>query len=227
MNNLFICVICLPYTGTTTLARLLETDQNTVLLHRSGEANKFMNWNQRNEFMEGTSNKVVVDKSMDNKNHIDVFKRKYGSTIRFLGIIRNPIAIVASLLYRRLYAKGTNTFTGLSRVEAIEILISQGKEQLKNFGETLKNNNVDFIRYEDLADNPKQTIKKISKITGYGWNVDFNKPLKIKDYEPQLIKNQNPRQLAKLTESEKQMIKEGFKPIEQTINFLGYDLRRE
>ncbi|HEY9509658.1 MAG TPA: sulfotransferase [Verrucomicrobiae bacterium] len=177
-------------------------------------------WLSRVQFVEELVGRreIVIEKSPPNlvrtKQLFQVFPNH-----KVIVFNRNPYALCASVLYRMhpasldsepkrlaILEKNTNAWIFRSRLL---------KEHIKHFKPVA-------FTYEDFCRDPGGRVKEIMAIVPELRGVDITREIKVKDYRPQHIANQNPRQIANLLPSEKKAIAEILNSEEELLRFFGY-----
>lgn len=240
----FLFIISPPYSGSTALAKIINTSHNSMTLTPKGEGqwlvpglcakdrwmsekkvnyqsvksvwlNKYQSINHLIQNID-----VVVEKSPPNMMRLEELASHFKKH-SFLANNRDPFANCASMLYRNYNPENLTT------IERKNILCKLAEKwilrslKIKSLIESL---NIPLLTYENLCDNPSAVKGLLNLPNGVTDSINPNIPIKVKDYEPQPISNHNERQIAKLTHEEIEQINKVLATDTPLLNFFGYQL---
>ena len=240
----FLFILTPPYSGSTAIANLLNTSKRTASLQAKAEGQwlipglcqndrwekgKYINYNSvksvwLNRYQElNRSEKVidvVIEKSPPNMMRIMELSSRFKS-FSFVANNRNPYANCASILYRH------HNDENIGAEQRIKVLSSIARDWIKRsfiINKLVTEHEIPLITYEDFCKNPATLIKELNLPRGVVDTIDVNAIVKVKDYEPQKILNQNDRQISKLTAEELQHLTNIFIEKKELLDNFGYKL---
>ncbi|WP_413665459.1 sulfotransferase family protein [Microbulbifer sp. CNSA002] len=241
----FLFIITPPYSGSTALANLINTSHKTMILQPRGEgqwlipgmcekdrwnADKDINYlsvkatwlNKYQAIKKLTQNiEVVIEKSPPNMMRMKQIASQFKS-YSFIANNRDPYANCASILYRH---HDTDNLGQDERKVILDKLTSAWVMRSVKIKELISSLNAPLVTYEEFCREPLLIIDKLAVPDGVTDSIDPNANLKVKDYKPQPISNQNERQISLLTGSEIDYISQRLKPEGGLLNYFGYELR--
>lgn len=241
----FIFLLTLPYSGSTAISKVLNTSPYSMILQERAEgqwlipnlsdkkrwdANKIVNLESLKSVWLNTyqtvnlhteSIDVVVEKSPPNIMRIEDLKKCFHRNL-FIANNRNPYASCASMLLR---VNDDNNLEDLPHnnkiIKSVRFWIERSY-QLKTIIEDYK---VPLITYEEFCDNPVKIIEHLTNAPIKFINsINFSSPVKVKDYKPQGIVNQNNLQISKLSSQDLENITAELEPHIDLLRFFGYSL---
>lgn len=220
----FLFIITPPYSGSTAIAKFLNTSERTAMLHKRAEgqwlipgmcqddrweSEKTINYNSvksvwLNKYQKIRKSEnvidVVIEKSPPNMMRIMELSSHFKS-YSFIANNRNPYANCASILYR------LHDANNIGKEKRLEVLTSIAKSWIKRshiIYKLVSEHDIPLITYEVFCENPSILVNKLNLPQGIIDTIDMNPVIKVKDYKPQKILNQNDRQISKLTVNEVQ-----------------------
>lgn len=239
----FLFLLTPPYSGSTAIAKLLNSACGTMLLHESGEGQWLVpgmcqddRWDQSKQLdyqsiratwlsqyqktNELVGNiEVVIEKSPPNILRIkDISALFYDYSL--LANNRNPYASCASILYRK------HPVAKLSPDQRIQTLLqiaqrwTNRSRALKSLIEDLR---IPFVSYESFCSSPQNLIDALRIPAQIVETIDTTSKVNVKDYDAQPITNQNTRQLSNLTSNEIGELKSYFSSHSELLGFFGYE----
>jgi len=239
----FVFILCMAYSGSTVLAKVLNSARNSMILHPIAEGqylvpgmrgvdrrdpNKRIEWDSvkttwlsRVNMVESLAGKidVVIEKSPPHIFRLDQLVTAFPNN-SLITFNRNPYARSASHLYRMhasLHKLGTE-----GRLDRLRKGVHNWIDvstQIKKWADKEQTVN---LTYEQFCQDPQLEVSKIMDSIPHLQGIDVDVPVKVKDYPPQTISNQNRRQVARLSEQEKCMIGEELSGYEDLLQFFGY-----
>ncbi len=238
----FMFILTPPYSGSTAIAKLLNTGNGTMLLHPKGEgqwlipslcandrweADKNINYESikavwLNKYQ--SVNKLVgnittvIEKSPANMMRIREISSLFNDC-SFIANNRNPYANCASILYREHDAEN------ISADKRVHLLKNISKEWIvrsEKIREIVQHMNVSLLTYERFCENPSSIISILKIPKDVIESIDISASIKVKDYKAQKIINQNKRQITNLKNNELDVLNAIFKKHEDLLNFYDY-----
>ena len=242
----FLFIITPPYSGSTALSELLNTSYRTMILHPKGEGQWLVpglcekdRWDPQKEVnyqsvkatwlstyqrvSRLTQNvDVVIEKSPPNMMRMEQLSSQFRDC-SYIANNRDPYANCASILYRH------HDADNLSTHERKEALYSLAKgwilrsEKIRYLTSILS---APLLTYEEFCSNPSSVVKLLNTPKGVSESINPNASVKVKDYKPQPISNQNERQITKLNDEEIEHVSESLKSNSELLEYFGYQLLR-
>ncbi len=241
----FLFIITLPYSGSTAIAKLLNSIPNSMFLQRIGEGqwlvpslcdkdrwnpDKAINWklvrkawlgiyNTVNQLV-GTIN-VIIEKSPPNMVRIKKLLAVFPNSSCF-AVMRDPYASCSSFLYREYPVEklaSTEREAALARIAGMWLLRS------RYVMEGIQENDLLFFSYEEFCANTGECIKKVTNICPELGAVDCTSTIKVKDYPAQKIINQNARQIERLSKEDINCVSGVLSAGLEQMDYFGYTVR--
>ena len=240
----FLFIVTPPNSGSSALAELLNTSQRTMLLTPKGEGQwlipalcKKDRWNPDKEvdyqsvkavWLSKFQNAkrlapnidVVIEKSPPNMVRLEKISSQFRE-YSFLVNIRNPYATCSSSLYRNCNADATTSET---RRNKLNRLAESWLKRSAIIRLHIRKLGVPIITYEQFCQDPSSVLGKLRLPDGVSSSVNPRAKVKVKDYKPQVISNQNDRQISRLTTKEIEQIGVVLGGNEQLLNYFGYQI---
>lgn len=163
-----------------------------------------------------------IEKSPPNMMRIEVLQSLFPRHIIFANN-RNPYAQISSRLHR--YTKSGDKISTKDREDKLFAYA----EDWKNRGEILKRiiqmQKIPYLSYENFCKKPILLQDVINQSIFNGQIIlDFEKKLKVKDYEIGPIANYNERQIKKLNDQDIELITNSLKQRSDLLSYFGYEL---
>ncbi len=245
----FLFLFTPPYSGSTALAMILKSAEGHVGLNRICEGNwlvpglsqddrgnpeKFVDWDSvRSVWLkklselekEGGEVKLVVEKSPPNLVRAEQILKAFPKH-EIMVFNRNPYANCSSMLHRR---KGSELMPEDQRIALLAELASKWLRRAGHAKNIIDVHDPVAFTYEQFCEDVEATvnmaIERIPALAGINPHLE----VKVKDYPPQKISDQNKRQISLLSEAELEAIAEILKDHEGLLNAFGYtsDWRRD
>jgi hypothetical protein len=238
----FLFLITPPYSGSTAIAKVLNTGSRTMLLHHTGEgqllipalagrrrwrADMFVDYesiraiwltkyHEVNEIVGGIE--AVIEKSPPNMVRIDRICEMF-SNYSFLANNRNPYAICASTLYRTRHVETMDNEQRQKSLRRFSKGWIQRSEIIKTFVERYS---APLITYEQFCERPERLRDKLALEDHIKNSINFNEPIAVKDYPEQTISNQNSKQIALLSNQDLDTISSILRSHEHLLDYFGY-----
>jgi hypothetical protein len=240
----FLFIITPPYSGSTAIANLLNTSERTTLLQKKGEgqwlipglcqkdrweSEKAINYNSvksvwLNRYQEIRKSEniidVVIEKSPANMMRIMELSSHFKS-FSFIANNRDPYANCASILYRH---HDPDNIGAENRIEVLSFIAKTWIKKSLVINKLVSEHKIPLITYEDFCKDPSTLVSKLNLPQGAVDTIDVNAVVKVKDYEPQGILNQNDRQISKLTTEEIYHLTNIFVENKDLLKSFGYTL---
>ncbi|MEO0949175.1 MAG: sulfotransferase [Cyanobacteria bacterium J06641_5] len=238
----FLFVLTPPYSGSTALSKVLNSADGSMTLRPDGEGQwlvpglgkldrwdpkKYINWDSveivwRNKIrmVEELVGRVdiVIEKSPPHMIRSEALMKRFPQN-DLIVFNRNPYANCASILHRN-YSPQKKTEA--ERIQNLQQLASDWAFRAAWAKRNIDTYNCLNFTYEefsnDIESTMKMTIDRIPSLTG----VRSDLTIKVKDYPPQKISNQNSRQIGKLSMREREAIGLTLRKHEELLNFFGY-----
>lgn len=177
-------------------------------------------WLSRVQFVEELVGKreIIIEKSPPNLVLTQQLLQAFPNH-KVVVFNRNPYALCASVLYR-VHPASLNS-------EQKRLVILERNAKAWIFRSRLLKEHIEryspvTFTYEDFCRDPdgrvKEVVARVPELRG----VDTTREIKVKDYRPQKIANQNPRQIENLLPAEKKAIAEILSSEEELLRFFGY-----
>lgn len=241
----FLFIITPPYSGSTALCQLLNSSHRTMILQPQGEGQWMLpglceddRWDPKKEVDYSSVKAVWVSKYQAIKRltqNIDVVIEKSPPNIMRMGKLaaqfekhsfiannRDPYAICASILYRH---HDADKLSYIQRKEALDGLVEDWIVRSLKIQELIERFNAPLLTYESFCKKPSSVLDILNLPDGVSETISPNINVKVKDYEPQPIINQNERQISKLTRSEIDHISSILESSNNLLSFFGYRCR--
>ena len=243
-NTKFVFVFTPPFSGSTALAKILNTSPKSMLLNSRGEGQwmipgmrkpnpwnpeKKINWKRvKVRWMERVLSveslvgqiSIVIEKSPPNlvryKNLLDNFPNH-----ELIVYNRNPYANCSSTFHRLHVEKN---LTSKERQLILQKLAEDWLYRSRICKRIIDSEDVLFFTYERLCSNPEKVVKSIISRIPDLVKIDHTLEIQVKDYPSQRLRNFNTEQINKLSKKEKDMISEVLNKEGDLINFFGYTL---
>ena len=242
----FFFLITPPFSGSTAIAKLLNTSQRTMTLTSNGEGQWLVpglceqdRWNPnkkvdyesvkavwlnvfQKEKKQNPHVEVVIEKSPPNMIRIEQLSSQF-TDYSFLANNRDPYANCASILYRNY---DPDNISSTKRKELLEQLAKAWLMRSNKLKEFITNHEVPLLTYEQFCQKPSSILEVLELPEGVSDTIDINAKIKVKDYKVQSISNQNERQISNLTNSDIESIGFILKNESALLNFFGYEVMR-
>ncbi len=243
----FLFIFTPPYSGSTALAKVLNSAPSSMMLLPNGEGqwlvpglrrkdrwqpDKYVDWSSvkavwmsRVRMVEELVGKVelVVEKSPSNLVRSSQLLKHFPRH-EVIVFNRNPYANCASILYRQ-YKR--NIKSEARRMDLLTHLAERWVFRSEYARELINLKNPAHFTYEEFCRNTglviEQAISRIPLLNGASTDLE----LSIKDYAPRKIADQNNRQISQLSPEEKEAIGHALSDHEDLLQFFGYTSKWE
>mgnify|MGYP001812988629 FL=1 len=241
----FLFIITPPYSGSTALAKILNTGSSTMLLHRRGEGQwlvpglcegdrwsegKFVDyesvravWLAKFQMRRQSRHQlqVVIEKSPPNIVRIRPLVARFPNH-SLLANNRNPFANCASRLFRD---RRATALSGNERLDALTQLVSSWLAVARMMRELIVELNIPLVTYEAFCSNPAILIDKLRLPAEVIREINFGASIKVKDYEPATLADKNAEQVNRLSAIEIDHIARELRRDDGDglLAFFGYD----
>lgn len=240
----FLFIITPPYSGSTAIAKILDTSPRTMLLRKNGEGqglvqglcerdrwkpDKEVNYASVKAVWLNTFQKqkrlyphidVVIEKSPPNMMRIEKLSSQF-TEYSFIANNRDPYANCSSILYRNWYAK---YYSAGKRKRVLEGLAKEWQMRSNKIRELVIEKKIPLLTYEHFCEKPSAILDVLKLPEGVSDTMDLKAKIKVKDYESQPITNQNERQIKNLTDEEIEVIGRILKSDNDLMKFFGYQV---
>lgn len=239
----FLFIITPPFSGSTALSQILNTAPGSMVLDDNGEGqwlvpalmeddrwdpNKVIDWEsvravwmERIGFVQSLVKnvKLVIEKSPPNTVRMDQLANVFPNHA-MIGFNRNPYANCASILYRN-HAPQEKAEDERARILATlaEDWVFRStyvKKWVEQFSLLL-------VTYESFCAAPDEQVAKIQAAIPGLEGINSRAEVKVKDYAPQGIVDQNPRQISKLSQAERHAISNVLMENAELVSYFGYN----
>lgn len=240
----FLFIITPPYSGSTALAKILNTGSGTMLLHWRGEGQWLVpglcagdRWSEQKyvdyesvravwlaRFQERRQSRqqlqVVIEKSPPNIVRIRPLLAQFDDH-SLLANNRNPFANCASRLFRDRRAAA---LSGDERLRALTLLVNSWLEVSRLMRELIIEMDIPLVTYEAFCNNPGVLLDKLRLPQAVIRDIDFGASIKVKDYEPAALTDKNAEQVNRLTSKEVEQIARELRGADEDglLAFFGY-----
>ena len=244
----FLFVITPPYSGSTALANFLNTGASTAFLEKNAEGQwlvpglcepdrwqfekpvdfrsvraVWLNQYQKIKSEMNAGLAVVIEKSPPNMMRMEELGAQFND-VSFLATNRNPFANCASVLFRQHDPK---KLTAEGRCAVVRDLARHWLMRSRVVRRLTEVLDAPFVSYEQFCTDPSSVLSSLKLATDQLKEIQPNPTIKVKDYKPQRIVNQNPRQINRLTSSEKAEIENVLQEDEELLLYFGYAIPDE
>jgi hypothetical protein len=139
----------------------------------------------------------------------------------FVANNRDPYASCASILCRNYDVENLGA---MQRIMALSSIAKGWVQRSFVINELVSKHDIPLVTYEEFCKNPVTLINKLNLPHGVVDTIDVNAVVKVKDYAPQKILNQNDRQISKLTTEEIKILTNIFIGNKASLDNFGYTL---
>lgn len=242
INPTYLFIFTPPYSGSTALAKVLNSSSSSMLLRKDGEGqwlvpglcskdrwshDMYVDWhsvklvwhNRFVKFYAGQKN-IIIEKSPANLMRYAAFLREFPNH-KIITFNRNPYANCASSMYRH---HDADKLTDSQRLALLANYADQWIMRSAVIRKISEECPALMLTYEQFCDRHQKTLDRISNHIPELGNLNSTLEVKVKDYPKQGIKNQNNRQIAKLKASEVEMLTKKFTEELLLLNYFNYDL---
>lgn len=239
----FLFIVTPPYSGSTALAQVLNSCQESCFLNKKAEGQWLVpgmcrkpgSWNpetvmdwasvkavwfKRFELLKHCvqNAEIIIEKSPPNLVRFDMLVRTFPNYVA-IAYNRDPFANCASMLYRR--HKPQNK-TEEERVEILKELASTWIFCAEWIKKWIVEMDLPYVSYEEFCLNPDSLVKEISRLLPVFKSVDVSKSIKVKDYGLAQLTNHNTRQINNLNKNEIEAIREQLEKKKDLVEYFGY-----
>jgi hypothetical protein len=241
----FLFIITPPYSGSTALVELLNTSHKTMVLHPRGEGQwlipglcKNDRWSQSKEInresikavwlhkfhttQQLTKNiEVVIEKSPPNMMRLEEIASLFHH-YSLLANNRNPYANCASILYSN-YSIDDVANSG-KRAIILKELAENWATRSIIIDRLKETHSIPLVTYEEFCERPSRVLSKLRLPGDVAETINWHADVKVKNYPPQKIINQNKRQISKLTDEDMVVISKVLGNYKDVMRRFKYDI---
>jgi hypothetical protein len=247
----FLFIITPAYSGSTALARILNTSARSITLTPNAEGQTLVPgwwapgrwspdrvidwdsvravWLQRYNYLRKFTGPIdlVIEKSPSSLVRVDQLIKCFPSH-SLMAFNRNPFGTCSSLLHRHHSAEDLAAFTDDERME---IVARQANFWLQCAGYLRKwldddTLNIPYFTYEQFCADPAACLAMLTPLEPSLATVDVNAEFRVKDYPLAKLSDQNARQIARLKPREIDAISKRLKTDPELVARMGYDPER-
>ncbi len=241
----FLFIITPPFTGSTALAKFINTSCRTMFLEKNGEGHWLipgmcgldrMNpkmavnynsvkavWMHRYQSVNrlvGTID-VVIEKSPPNIVRMEKISSLFKNS-SFLANNRDPYATCSSILYRQYLEK---THSRDVRNAALREIASLWIERGARVRDLVEKFDIPMTTYERFCESPLAVVRTLGLPERVKESIDMEANFRVKDYPQQGIQNQNARQLDRLDSDDIKTIGSVLREHTGLLDYFGYELK--
>jgi len=239
----FLFILTPPYSGSTALARILTTARGTALLHRNAEGQWLVPgmcavdrwdpekkidwtsvravWMSRIETVRslGQAAELIIEKSPPNMVRLNPLLATFPehSVVAFN---RNPFAQCSSVIFRH---HDSSTVREGERRLVLERIANEWLLRSTWIRRWIEEKEIPFFSYERFCVDPGACIAPLLAAMPLLGSMDESAEIRVKDYPPQRLGNQNERQIAKLRRWEVGAIADVLSRDTRLVASFGYD----
>ncbi len=163
--------------------------------------------------------RILIEKSPPNVLLAQEIWKHFGKLAHFVIIVRNPYAVVESILRSKRTPKN-------SIVRAAEHWVRCTEKQIENI-DMLPSERMEWFTYEDLCETPNLFRASITEMLPELDDLDFGKKSRAHSLDgskAQVLKDYNDRQIARLKQNQINEITEVLKRYPRVVEYFGYEL---
>ncbi len=174
------------------------------------------------EIMDRDGAEYFIEKSPPNMVRLDLLQRLFPNNI-VLASNRNPYANISSIFHR--YTPNIATMDADQRRQKFRQISSRWVMISGYLQHIVSSRNLPYFSYEDFCRDPS-LLQGIIDGSDFSDRISlrFDKPVKVKDYDPQGIHNYNEKQISLLEEEDVEQITDVLKRDEGLLEFFNYEL---
>lgn len=241
----FLFLLTPPFSGSTVVAKILNTSPRTMMLTHRGEGQWLIRglyeerrWDPEKEINYESVKAVwlnVYQKTAKTNPRVDVVIEKSPSNMMrvekltslfarysLLANNRDAYANCASILYRRYDGANINA---MQRQKVLEELAQRWLVRSYKLRELITKYEIPLLTYEWFCQNPALILEVLDLPPGVTDTIDVNAKVQVKDYPPQPVSNQNERQISRLSDDEIELISRVLAPHRALLDFFNYEIR--
>lgn len=241
----YLVLLTLPYSGSTAIAKLLESSASITGLTDNCEGQRLVpglygpdRWDagmpvdpdsiravwlstfqQKRRHKPGA--RAVIEKSPPNMMRLEKLAPVFGSAT-YLVNNREPYAQCASFYHRRHDAgRMSPSERDAAMIKLAQLWIARSA-QLRRL---VLEKGLPVLTYETFCASPELLAERFNLAALGIHDVNAGAEVRVKNYPSQPIVNQNPRQVADLTARDKSLISSCLERCREVVTFFGYELQ--
>lgn len=233
-----------PYSGSTALAKILNTAPNSMILQKRAEGQwlvpgmcepdrwlpqKRIDWESVRatwlakfelvRYHSETSN-LIIEKSPPNIVRIDQLRQHFPNSC-FFAFNRDPYASCSSYLHHEYSERKRSSGR---RAGIVRQLAGDWLFRSRCLRDAVRKLDIPYFTYERFCENASDCVRHIVAVCPELSGVDVHAFVLVKDYDSQRIVNQNPKNIAQLTHDDITAISSVLRSGEDLLDFFGYDI---
>lgn len=240
----FLFILTLLHSGSTVLAKILNTSSSSMILHKRAEGqwlvpgmcekdrwnpDKYIDWESVKSVWLSTYQlfnvhvstlNLVIEKSPPNLLRAESLYNEF-SNCAFIAFNRNPYAQCSSSFHRKYQSEYVSK---QKRREAFQKFAEKWLIMSKSLKQTIEKLNIVTFTYENFCKDTSSFVSKVIDICPEISDVNIHAQVKAKDYKKQGIVNQNDRQIDLLNSDDILAISSIICKDEEIVKFFGYDV---
>ncbi|MEO1348086.1 MAG: sulfotransferase, partial [Cyanobacteria bacterium J06635_15] len=165
----------------------------------------------------------IIEKSPPNIVRLDQLIKVFPK-YTLIAFNRDPFANCSSRLFRHYKPAAMGQE---ERLKLIKTLASKWVFRSRWVRQWMTQMPVISFTYEDFCASPEGCLSQLTDKIPQFKTIDVNKQIKVKDYQKQVIKNQNEQQISKLTLEDIDAISEVLITDSELVRFFGYSPTKE
>ena len=245
INVKFIFIVTPPYSGSTVLAKILNTSPTSMMLNPRGEGQwlipsmctndrwnpiKSIDWplvkktwySQYKAINDLVGNiRIIIEKSPPNLVRFDQLINHFPNSISF-AFMRNPYAYCSSLLHRHY---SPSNLSAEDRSAVIRDTAADWLFRAKKVKESIDKFKLISFTYENFCASPQKYMDLILSRCPELEKINCEGTIQVKDYPVQKVINQNPRQIKLLMNTDIDLISAIISYESDLVQCFGYNIK--
>lgn len=240
----FLFALTPPYSGSTALAKILNTAPNSMILQKRAEGqwlvpgmcepdrwqpDKLIDWESvRSTWLAKfelvryhveTTN-LIIEKSPPNLVRVAQLREHFPNSC-FFAFNRNPYANCSSLLHRVVSERRR---TSERRQEILGGLANDWLFRSRFLRDTIRDLGIPHFTYERFCEDAAECVARLIAVCPELAGVNVHASILVKDYREQGLVDQNPKNIAQLTPEDIATISAALRTGEDLVQFFNYEI---